>query len=52
MSIVGFTFNRIHIEKKASASGKIDIKNNISIIDVAETEMALGTAKQKGVCYP
>jgi hypothetical protein len=51
MGVIGFSFSKMHIEKKAPASGKIDINNNISIMNVEETSMNLGTAKQKGVKF-
>lgn len=51
MGIVGFNFTKIHIEKKANPSGKIDIKNNVAVTNVEKTQMSLGTAKQNGIKF-
>ena len=42
MTIVGFGFNKIEVEKKEGAKGKINISNNVSIKDVKETTLAVG----------
>jgi len=50
--IIGFNFTKISVEKKpATASGKINISNNISITDVKEKEISLGKAKQKTLLF-
>ena len=49
MSIVGFNFTKITAEKKEGAKGKINIKNNIIIKDVAEQSMSLGNKDNKAL---
>ena len=47
MPIVGFGFNKITVEKKAPAKGKINIKTNVVIKSVEKTEIDLGPMKGK-----
>ncbi len=47
--IVGFTFSKISVERKAPPVGKIDISNNVSITDVEEQDFSVGKAKQSGL---
>ncbi len=51
MTIVGFNFSRIEVEKKDSATGKINISNNVSIKDIMPTDLSLGSEKQKAVRF-
>ncbi|MFH1848899.1 MAG: hypothetical protein ABH879_01805 [archaeon] len=51
MSIVGFNFTTMHVEKKDVVKGKINISNNVSITTVEKTDLALGTAKQEGIKF-
>jgi len=51
MTIVGFSFNRIEVEKKDSAAGKINISNNVSIKDIIPADLSLGSEKQKAVRF-
>lgn len=51
MGIVGFSFKKIHVERTALNLGKLDIKNNVSLVDVAEAELSLGTVKQKAIKF-
>lgn len=51
MTIVGFNFNKISVEKKEAAKGKITINNNISIKNVEKRDLSLGAAKQEGVKF-
>ena len=51
MTIVGFNFTKIDVEKKDSQGGKINISNNVSIKDVVETDLSLGTEKQKAIKF-
>ena len=46
MTIVGFSFTKMVIERKNFIKGKINIANNISIKNVSETTLALGKGKQ------
>ncbi|MFH0875494.1 MAG: hypothetical protein V1859_06135 [archaeon] len=49
MAIVGFDITKIHAEKNKAAVGKIDIANNLSIIDIKEAKLNLGTEKKSGL---
>jgi hypothetical protein len=51
MTIVGFNFTKMVAEKSGPAEGKISIKNNVAIKDVMETELALGSSKQKALRF-
>ncbi|MFH1591138.1 MAG: hypothetical protein ABIC95_04390 [archaeon] len=51
MTIVGFNFTKIRVEKTDAIKGKINISNNVSIKEVTETDLSLGTAKQKGIKF-
>ena len=51
MTIVGFNFKRIDVEKKSGASGKINISNNVAIKDVKDTDLSIGSEKQKAVKF-
>jgi len=51
MAIVGFDFTKINVEKKAAAKGNIKINNNVSIKEVKEEELTLGTIKQKALKF-
>lgn len=51
MAIVGFNFMKISAERKHGPGGKIGIKPNINIKDVAMTDMALGKSKENGLVF-
>ena len=51
MTIVGFNFSKIRVEKKQSAKGKININNNIGITNVEESKLSLGNSKAKGLKF-
>ncbi len=51
MTIVGFNFSKISVEKKEAAKGKITINNNIAIKSVEKKDLSLGAAKQEGVKF-
>jgi len=51
MTIVGFNFTRLDAEKKAGVQGKIKVANNINIKDVAEEDLSMGAAKEKGLRF-
>lgn len=50
MAIVGFSFNKINVEKHKALTGKININSNISIKDVEESTLGLGKG-QKGMKF-
>ncbi|MBR9691360.1 hypothetical protein GOV06_01105 [Candidatus Woesearchaeota archaeon] len=48
MAIVGFNFTKIKVERKDMIlKGKIDIKNNIVIVNVEESKLSIGDSSQK-----
>ena len=49
MSIVGFNFKKINVEKKEDARGKINIKNNVTIKDIQEVDFSFGSEKQNAL---
>jgi hypothetical protein len=51
MTIIGFNFSKMKVEKNKALSGKINIKNNISIKDIKENELNLGKSQQKGLKF-
>ena len=46
MTIIGMQFSKISIEKMNPLTGKISIKNNVTIKTVEKSEITLGTTKQ------
>lgn len=51
MTIIGFNFKKINIEKFKAVNGKININNNVSIVNVEEKELSLGKSKEKGLNF-
>jgi len=51
MTIVGFSFTKIEVEKKKLAGGRINISNNVTIKDIVDTNLSLGTEKQKAIKF-
>ena len=52
MSIVGFNFTKISVERKSgNISGKVNIANNISIKNAEKKDLSLGKAKQDGIKF-
>jgi hypothetical protein len=51
MTIIGFNFIKINIEKKGPVKGKINISNNVSIKDVEEIKISLGKSEQKALRF-
>ncbi|MFA5141368.1 MAG: hypothetical protein WC471_00140 [Candidatus Woesearchaeota archaeon] len=49
MTVVGFNFNKINVERAKPLQGKISINNNISIKGVENKDLSLGSAKQSGL---
>jgi hypothetical protein len=49
MTIVGFNFNKINVERLKQLQGKININNNIAIKDVEVKDLFLGNLKQNGL---
>jgi hypothetical protein len=51
MTVVGFNFTKINVERKQVPRGKIGIKNNINIKDITETDLSLGKSKETGLIF-
>ena len=51
MAIVGFNFNKILVERKKPAAGRVNINNNVKITEVSEQNLVLGKAKQSGIKF-
>ena len=51
MTIIGFNFTKIDAERKESLKGKININNNVTIINVEEKKLSLATEKQKVLSF-
>lgn len=51
MTIVGFNFTKMLVERKSNPSGKVNITNNVSIKNVEEMDLSFGQSKQKGIKY-
>lgn len=49
MTIAGFTFTKLLVEKKTSARGQININTHMSFTSAEEIDFVMGTAKQKGI---
>ncbi len=49
MTVVGFNFNKIDVERTKLLQGKVSINNNIAIKDVENKDLSLGAAKQMGL---
>ena len=51
MTIVGFNFNKIDVHRTKTSGGKINISNNVTIKDVTDTDLSLGSETQKAVRF-
>ncbi len=54
MPIVGFNFNKVHVEKKEKADNQptnIQIKNDVLITNVQEEKLPTGKAKSDGLKF-
>ena len=49
MSVIGFNFNKISVERLGSKKGKLTISNNVGISDVAEAKVPFSNEKTKCV---
>lgn len=50
MAIVGFNFTKIEVQRKERSSGKINIRNNVTIKDVVEVDLG-GKEKQNALKF-
>lgn len=46
MTVIGFSFNKILIEKKNPVKGKVNINNNVGIKNLEETKLNINTTKK------
>jgi hypothetical protein len=51
MPVVGFGLTKISAEKFSPARGKVDIKNNVAIIDVIAADITLGKDKNNAAKF-
>ncbi len=51
MTILGFNFKEIKVNKKEGMRGKINIKNNIAIVDIKEHDIDLGDKSQSALKF-
>ena len=51
MPIAGFEFTNINVEKQETAKGKINISNNVGIVDILKGDLKIGEGKQPGLKF-
>lgn len=51
MTMIGFNFTKIEVERKQPAVGQINISNNVNISNIEETDLAFGKADEKGLKF-
>lgn len=51
MTIVGFGLNKISVERKSPIKGQINVSNNVSIKNVEEADLSMGSQKQDGLKF-
>jgi len=51
MTILGMSFTKIDIEKKASMKGKVSINNNVTIKYVSAMDVSMGKVKQNAIKF-
>ena len=51
MTIIGFNFRKITAEKSTTATGKVNISNNVSLKKVEEAFIPVGAGKQKALKF-
>lgn len=51
MTVAGFSFTKILVEKKGVGKGKVNISNNVSLKNAEEAKFALGKGEQKGAKF-
>ena len=51
MTIIGFNFNKINVEKGSTVRGKISISNNVAIKNIEEADLPFGKDKQNGLKF-
>lgn len=51
MTVIGFNFNKILVERKGNKTGKLTISNNVSVNDVTEAKIPFSGDKAKCVKF-
>jgi hypothetical protein len=51
MTVVGFGFTKINVERTGNVIGKVNISNNVSITNATKTDLALGKVKQDALKF-
>lgn len=51
MPVVGLSFNKFAVDKKAAVKGKIEVSNNFVIKDVEKSPLAVGSSKQDALRF-
>lgn len=51
MVIIGFSFTKMNVERKKQVGGKISISNNVSMKDVEEHKLAVGSGKESALRF-
>jgi len=51
MTIIGFNFSEIKVNRKEGVKGKINIKNNVTITDIQEKNLNLGDKNQNALKF-
>ncbi|MBU0629239.1 MAG: hypothetical protein KKC75_08690 [Nanoarchaeota archaeon] len=51
MTILGFNFKDIKVNRKDGVKGKVNIKNNVVITDIKEKDLNLGDKKQSALSF-
>lgn len=49
--IIGFSFNKILVEKTSAIKGKVNINNNVGLLNVEKHEMQFGANKQESLRF-
>ncbi|AJF61319.1 TPA: hypothetical protein HA239_03550 [Candidatus Woesearchaeota archaeon] len=49
MTLLGFHFKKMSVEKNKNATGSINIKNNMTVTKVREAKLNLGKDRQTGI---
>ena len=51
MTIIGFNFRDIKVNRKEGVQGRINIKNNVTIVDIKEQGLNLGDKSQSALKF-
>ncbi|MFH1440236.1 MAG: hypothetical protein ABIG89_06710 [Candidatus Woesearchaeota archaeon] len=49
MTVVGFNFTKINVERKEFSKGKVNISNNVTVQDIEESSFSVGQEEQKSL---